>query len=262
MAADPSTRLAEMVAAAARAHALASPAPRGAPLFGLEHPSGSAVELLGLLASHGIFRKYELVLDLSAHLGASSRWLAATLGCTAVTTAPTEAEAAAAGSLTQLAKLGDQVFHTAADVRALPFAAARFTHVWIVESLAFLADPEAALAEAVRVLRPGGHLAIQELVRFGGSGPALPGARFERDGIWTAVLRRHGCVDLTVRDVSALAQESMALLTQARAAFAATLEAAARTDEAIAHAARERAALSASLASGSLRLIQIHARRP
>jgi SAM-dependent methyltransferase len=262
MPADPATRLGDLLAAAARDHAHRSPAPRGLPFFGLDHRSGSAVELLGALAGHGIFRKYELVLDLSAHLGMSSRWLAVMLGCTAVATAATVPEAAAARTLTRVAQLEDHVHHVATDPRTLPFTDAGFTNVWLVETLAFLPDPDAVLAEAFRVLRPGGHLAVQEPVSRTTTPPALPGATFAPAHTWAARFARAGFVDLAVRDVSGRAHEGAALLTSARDRLDGTLQAAGRTEPALAAAARERTFLSASLATGTLGLTHILARRP
>lgn len=259
---DPRTRLAELIATAARHHGRASPPPRGVPFFGLDHRSGSATALLGALASHGIFRKYELVLDLSAHLGASSRWLATTLGCTAVATAATVAEATAAGALTRGARLGGHVHHVAADPSALPFTDAGFTNVWSVEALAFLPAAEAALAEAFRVLRPGGHLAVQEFVSQATRPRPDTHLRFAPTEAWTAMLRRRGFVDLTVRDMSAHARETVALLTTARARLESTLAVRARAEPALAPVAGERALLSASLANGTLGLVQLLARRP
>jgi SAM-dependent methyltransferase len=45
--------------------------------------------------------------------------------------------------------------------RALPFAAASFTTVVSLSTLQYLFDPAAFLAEAWRVLRPGGHLLVE-----------------------------------------------------------------------------------------------------
>jgi len=255
--------LGELIAVAARDHARTSPPPRGAPFFGLDHRSGSAVGLLGALASHGIFRKYERVLDLSAHLGMSSRWLATMLGCTAVATAASVTEARAGSALTRAAALEEHVHHVAADPAALPFADAGFTHVWSVEAFAFLADPAPAIAEARRVLRPGGHLAVQELVCTpGAAGPAIAGATFRSAEAWARLLTRAGFVDLAMRDMSAQARETAALLTTARARLEETLDAAARREAALVTATRQRAALSACLASRSLGLVQILVRRP
>lgn len=52
-----------------------------------------------------------------------------------------------------------------ADLHRLPFPDATFACVTAVTALIDLADPRPALAELVRVLRPGGWLAISVLVR-------------------------------------------------------------------------------------------------
>jgi SAM-dependent methyltransferase len=49
------------------------------------------------------------------------------------------------------------------DARALGFAADSFDTVCVADSLHHLANPESVLAEMERVLRPGGHLLLQEM---------------------------------------------------------------------------------------------------
>src|SRR5437763_4245344 len=163
----PVARLAAAIETLARAHKAAAPLPRGLPYLGLEHASGTGFHLLDALAARGIFRKYELVLDIGAALGATSRWLATRLGCDVVGVTPDAAEAAAGTELTQRAGLKAQVRFVAAAPGALPFAPARFTHVWLVEALARLPEPRRVLAEAWRAVRRGGTLAMQELVLGG-----------------------------------------------------------------------------------------------
>lgn len=52
----------------------------------------------------------------------------------------------------------------AADGAVLPLAAERFDVVWCIHVLHHLDEPAAVLAEASRVLRPGGHLILAETV--------------------------------------------------------------------------------------------------
>jgi hypothetical protein len=77
----------------ARGLAEGGPAPRGRPFFALDHPTGTPLALVEDLATRGIFRKYEHVLDLGAGLGATTRYLTTRLGCTATATASSAAEA-------------------------------------------------------------------------------------------------------------------------------------------------------------------------
>jgi len=66
------TRWAERAAAlvdVVREVAATGPPPKGRPFFGLDHRSGTALELVEDLATRGIFRKYEHVLDLGGGLG-------------------------------------------------------------------------------------------------------------------------------------------------------------------------------------------------
>ena len=200
------------------------------------------------------------MLDLGGGLGATARWLAGRLGCTAVVTTP-DAHAAAAGRvLTRRAALQAQVHHVCAATGALPFADACFTHVWLVETLPQVGDAAAAFAEAWRVVRPGGYLAMQELVaRDPIKAPVLEGWRFATLDARRDALRGAGFVDLDAQPVTEVGERS-ARVVAARARLQARLEAS--TDGELREVARERAMLAAALDDGSVRLVQVVARRP
>lgn len=96
-----------------------------------------------------------------------------------------------------------------ARAEALPFADATFDRVLAVTVLCFVPRPDAAIAEMVRVLRPGGRIVIGELARWSiwAAARRLRGwlgarswraARFRTSGELGALLERHR---LTVREV-------------------------------------------------------------
>src|SRR5213082_763359 len=139
----PVARLAAAIETLVRAHKAAAPAPRGLQYLGLERASGTGFHLLDALAARGIFRKYEVVLELDAGLGGTSRWLALRLGCEVVGTTTDPSEAAGGNELTRRAGLAAQVRFVPAVPSALPFRSGHFTHVWIVESMARMSDAPA-----------------------------------------------------------------------------------------------------------------------
>jgi len=255
----PVARLAAAIESLVRAHKAAAPPPRGLPYLGLEPASGTGFHLLDALAARGIFRKYEFVLDLGAGLGGTSRWLAARLGCEVVGTTESRAEAEVGEGLTRRAGLSAQVRLVPADAAALPFRAAHFTHVWILEALPRLLDASGALAEAHRVLRRGGTLALQDLVRADtGPAPAIAGWTPSTAGERVATLERLGFAELELRDRSNDATERSAQVLAARE----RLEARLRRDPRCVAFARERASLAEALETGTLRVVQMVARRP
>ena len=237
-----------------RARAL--PAPRGLPYLGLEHASGTNLDLLHTLSTRGIFRKYELVLDVEAGLGGTSRWLAQRLGCDVIGTAASPREAAAATDLARRARVAGHARCVAARTDALPFRPSRFTHVWIVETLPRLADAGRALAEAARVLRHRGLLSIQDLVlRDERARVDVPGWSFATAEARVAALRHLPFVDVELHDRSAEASERSAPVLAARERLLALLT---RTVPPLAAA---RAAIGDALADGRLRVVHLHARR-
>jgi SAM-dependent methyltransferase len=251
--------LAALIHEAVRTHAASAPPPRGLPYLGLEHASGTGLHLLDGLSTRGIFRKYELVLDLGAGLGGSSRWLAARLGCEVVATTTDAAEARAAAELTRRARLTAQVRALAAREASLPFRDGTFTHVWILEALPRLADPAAALAESHRVVRRGGTLAVQDLVVAGdGEATLVPGWDFACAAERIDALRAAGFVDIEVRERTAEAAERAVQVLAAREGLERSLRAAGPD---LARVGREREALGRLLAAGRLRVVQLLARR-
>ncbi len=248
-------------AIAEQLRASAAPPPRGLAYLALEHASGTGLHLLDALSAHGIFRKYERVLDLAAGLGATSRWLAARLGCDVLGTALDVGEARAGMELTRRAGLAAQVRLVPAAPHALPVRDRHFTHVWALESLARCPDAARALAEAHRTLRPGGTLAVQELVR-GDQPPRVPGWRIAALTDRVTTLRAVGFVEIVVRDRSAEAAERSPRLLAARAQLHARLRTEAARDAGLTRLLAEREALERGIARGGLRVVQIVARRP
>jgi SAM-dependent methyltransferase len=254
------TRLGPIIQDLARRLAASGPPPRGLPYLGLDFVSGTGTHLLDALGGHGIFRKYELVLDVGGGLGATGRWLAGRLGCTAVVTASDEAEAAAGRALTRRTRQRGQVQHVAADPARLPFRDAGFTHAWIVETLPSVQDADAVIADVFRVIRPGGFVALQDVARCDGANPPeLPGWRFATGATRRDALSRAGFADVVVRPVDD-AREHSARVSAARDQLQQLL--AASGEQRLATLAAERAALAAALADGRLQVMQIFARRP
>jgi SAM-dependent methyltransferase len=136
------------------------PPPRGAPYFCLDTDAAYDLRVLDAFSARGIFRKYELALDVGSGFGGRARWLATRLGCRVVGVDARLHVVAAARALNARAHMDGQVGFQVGHLDCLPFRSRVFTHVWIVDPAA-----EAALAgmltEAFRVLRPGAHFALQ-----------------------------------------------------------------------------------------------------
>jgi sarcosine/dimethylglycine N-methyltransferase len=110
------------------------------------------------------------VLDVGGGLGGPARVLAAALQCR-VTVLDLTAEYCRAGEmLTARTGLQDRVSFHHGSALSMPFAAASFDVVWTEHSTMNVADKERLYAETARVLRPGGRLALHEIM----AGPVQP----------------------------------------------------------------------------------------
>ena len=256
---DTARRLARAVQELVRPFGASAPPPRTLAYLDLEHASGTGTHLLDALSTHGIFRKYERVLEIGAGLGRNARFLAARMGCEVLGTTTSPDEAAAADALTRRAGLDWQVAFLAADPAALSLRSAACTHVWLVESLPRFPDVPRTLAEALRVVRPGGWLAVQDVVLDeAGNGVTIPGWRLATAATRVAQVEGAGFVDVERRDVTAGATDLPAQAVLSRTQLLARL----RATNGLEPVAAERDALAAALGRGALRVVQLLARRP
>lgn len=132
------------------------------------HVGGEAATLaLGALAGVGPTTR---VLDIGGGFGGPARTLAATYGCSVVVLDLTEAYCEVGELLTRRSGLSDKITFRRGDALAIPFPDGAFDLVWTQHSSMNIADKQRMYAEAFRVLRPGGRLALFEIM----AGTATP----------------------------------------------------------------------------------------
>jgi ubiquinone/menaquinone biosynthesis C-methylase UbiE len=118
------------------------------------------------------------VLDICAGLGGPARFLASRRGCRVVGVELNMSRATGMARLTRRVGLRHAVSVVRGDATALPFATARFDACVSQEALLHVANKAAVLAEAHRVLVPGGRLAFTDWIAHPGLGD-LERARLE-----------------------------------------------------------------------------------
>jgi SAM-dependent methyltransferase len=133
----------------------------------------------GLEATHELARALApdpgaSVLDLGSGLGGPARLLAAERGCEVTGIDLSDEFVAVATSLTSLAGLDERVRFQSGDVTALPFADESFDHAVTIHVAMNIADRAGFYAEARRVLRPGGRLAMLDVVTGTGESLTFP----------------------------------------------------------------------------------------
>jgi sarcosine/dimethylglycine N-methyltransferase len=118
------------------------------------------------------------VLDICAGLGGPARFLASRRGCRVVGVELNMRRARGMARLTRRVGLRHAVTVVGGDATALPFATARFDACVSQEALLHVEDKATVLAEAHRVLVPGGRFAFTDWITHPGLGD-LERARLE-----------------------------------------------------------------------------------
>lgn len=112
------------------------------------------------------------VLDVGSGVGGTSRCLAREFGCRVTGIDLTDEYCRAAAMLSDRIGLADLVDYRQGDATNLPFADASFDIVWTEHVAMNIPDKPKLYREMYRVLRPGGTLAIYDILA-GPSGPVL-----------------------------------------------------------------------------------------
>jgi len=114
----------------------------------------------------------KLVLDVGSGVGGSSRCLAREFGCRVTGIDLTDEYCRAAAMLTERIGLSMLVNYRQGDALNLPFSNETFDVVWTEHAAMNISNRPALYQEMYRVLKPGGTLAIYDILA-GPSGPVL-----------------------------------------------------------------------------------------
>ncbi|HEY2386181.1 MAG TPA: methyltransferase domain-containing protein [Candidatus Binatia bacterium] len=243
--------------------ALATPAARYDPFYGLDRPAGPSLRMLDHLTRHGDFRKYVVVLDVSAGLGGVARWLTLRYGCRVVALDPRPRIVAASARLTRRARLAGRVLGVAGVATAIAARDGVFTQIWSVEALHAHGARRPTLGELFRVLRPGSPIALQEIVRRSPGVPARRGS-WEAGTLdeWRADLIAAGFHQIEHDDVTDRRAETSAIVLSARARLDERLAAGLPPDDPWHAAAAERRRMEEIVTGSDYRIVHLFAQRP
>lgn len=122
------------------------------------------------LARMADLRPGQSVLDVGGGIGGPARVLAAEFGCVVTVLDLTEEYCRVGEMLTARTGLSDKVTFKVGNALDMPFPDGSFDVAWTQHSSMNIADKECLYSEAHRVLRPGGRLAIHEIM----TGPEQP----------------------------------------------------------------------------------------
>jgi sarcosine/dimethylglycine N-methyltransferase len=153
-------------------------------LFAFDQDHYGGLAAVDALARRAGIDATSRVLDICAGLGGPARFLATRRGCRVVGIELNAGRALGMARLSRLVRLDARVRVVRGDATTLPFAAGRFDACVSQEALLHIADKAAVLAEARRVLAPGGRLAFSDWVAH----PALGDGERRRLQDWMAAV--------------------------------------------------------------------------
>ncbi|WP_435106720.1 class I SAM-dependent methyltransferase [Arhodomonas sp. AD133] len=114
------------------------------------------------------------VLDVGCGIGGPSRRLASDYGCRVTGLDLTEEYCRVAEALSVRLNLQDLVSYRTADALVMPFDDSSFDVVWTQHASMNIADKNRLYAEIYRVLKPGGHLALYDVLAGPGGDVYFP----------------------------------------------------------------------------------------
>jgi len=126
------------------------------------------------LARAANLRAAHEVLDVGSGVGGPSRRIARDFGCRVTGVDLSEDYARAAALLAARCGLADRCRYVTANALALPFATAAFDVVWSQHAAMNIADKPRLYREMHRVLKPGGTLALYDVLAGPGGAAILP----------------------------------------------------------------------------------------